>query len=258
MSVSAPTRHIFDSRGTSPELLLFWSFHTLSFPNFSGDNGLLWRSNRSLRHIVQHGFNPISHGYKYAVHKPRVTSLLQTCYKLVAIGSGHVKSQNQPLSLSLPPHIRGFNRCLHSYTIWPHRSDYWRRVLSVEAETTTSSCYFYGPDKTTCSWIFSRPIQRHTICLQKPIMFTTMTTTAIGDEHEKDWMVTNVTMVMRYVMTLPREHIPTVQGFGYYFPRNPVVSSPQKHDLIEIWISSNVHAFPMIVEWLCSVCLCLM
>ena len=53
-----------------------------------------------------------------------------------------------------------------------------------------------------------------------------MTTTAIGDECERDWMVTEVTMTMRYVVALQREHIPTVQGFGYDIPRNPVMSSP--------------------------------
>ena len=53
-----------------------------------------------------------------------------------------------------------------------------------------------------------------------------MTTAAIEVEHEKDWMVTKITMTMRYVLALPREHIPTVQGFGYNVPRTPVVSSP--------------------------------
>ena len=154
MSVSAPTRHIFDSRGTSPELLLFWSFYTLSFPNFSADNGLLWGSNRSVRHDVQHGFYPFSHGWEFTIHKPRVTSSLQTCYKLVAIRSGHVKLQNQPLSQSALPHIRVFNRFLLSYTKWPHRSDYWRRVLSVDVETALGSCDFYGLDQATRSWVF--------------------------------------------------------------------------------------------------------
>ena len=154
MSVSAPTRHIFESRGTSPELLLFWSFYTLSFPNFSVDNGLLWGSNRSVRHDVQHGFYPISHGFNCPIHKPRVTSPLQPCYKLVAIGSEHGKLQNQPLSQSALPHIRVSNLFLLSYTMWPHRRDHWRRVLSVDVETALGSCDFYGLDQATRSWIF--------------------------------------------------------------------------------------------------------
>ena len=154
MSVLAPTLHIFDSRGTSPELLLFWGFYTLSFANFSGVNGLLCGSNLSFHHVVQHGFNPISHGYECAIHKPRVTSSLQTCYKSLAIGSEHGKSQNQPLSQSALPHIRVSNLFLLSYTMWPHRRDHWRRVLSVDVETALGSCDFYGLNQATRSWVF--------------------------------------------------------------------------------------------------------
>ena len=55
--------------------------------------------------------------------------------------------------------------------------------------------------------------------LQNPHTLTTTTTTAIGHEHETDWMVTEVTMTIRYVEALWNEHISTVQGFGYIMPR---------------------------------------
>ena len=151
-----------------------------------------------------------------------VTTLLQIACQRIR----HGKLQNEPLSPSATPYIRISNLFQHSSIAWPHRSDHKRRVLIVELDTTWSSCYFYGANQATSSWIFSRRIQRHPICLQKPIIITTMTTTAIGDDHKKDWMVTKVTTNTRYVMTLGREHIPTVQGFGYNIPRNLVVSSP--------------------------------
>ena len=55
---------------------------------------------------------------------------------------------------------------------------------------------------------------------------TTRTNTDIKDAQEKDQMVTEVTITIRYVIALQKEHIPIVQGFEYDIPRNPAVCSP--------------------------------
>ena len=47
----------------------------------------------------------------------------------------------------------------------------------------------------------------------------------IEDVQEKNWMVTGVTITIRYVIALQKEHISIVQGFEYDIPRNPAVCS---------------------------------
>ena len=51
-----------------------------------------------------------------------------------------------------------------------------------------------------------------------PLTLTTTTNTDIEEVQEKDKMVTEVIMAIRYVIALQKEHIPIVQGFGYNIP----------------------------------------
>ena len=154
MSVSAPTRHISDSCGTSPELLLFQVFtrsvHLTFLPTMA------YFEDPTAVFIMTCSTDPIQFltvTICYNSNSSHSCSL-QTCYNLVAIGSGHVKLLNQPLPRSAPQHIRLSNRFQPSCIVWPHRSDQRRRVLSVRVGTTWSSRYFYGSNQTTSSCIF--------------------------------------------------------------------------------------------------------